>query len=304
MAGYYLSNGSAAVGPFDLDAISRMRLSPHTAVRDGDAGAWVVAASDPRLGALFVAEDAPPADGPGGGHWGPVKDDGYVAPGLRKYSAVLEGLPFGVNWEQACRALPNTIAGHYFAHPTRCVNTGVAMWGEWHVPDAAFADAFNALVFLKPEIPLNLGHIGWGFALSNGQWCWGATEIADQVVIPPGKPNGVFIEVGTREQMLTCFRDGVRKDGAGQAWKYQSYKPLRANYPDATKGRAAAELTRTLGYVLVGSNCMTHATHVLCSYAGWPIVPPPWHPVAQIPNVWFATIGAREYPTTHNFWNA
>ncbi len=71
-------------------------------------------------------------------YWGEFKQDGctQIFPGKRHYSAILNGIPWGESWEEACAGLGATINGETFERPTRCVNTGFNMWGEFDVSDA------------------------------------------------------------------------------------------------------------------------------------------------------------------------
>ena len=68
-------------------------------------------------------------------HWGTFKRDGCTGPGLRQYSAILWGVPWGQSWEDACARMPARINGQRFAHPTRCV-TNINEWGEFDVQDS------------------------------------------------------------------------------------------------------------------------------------------------------------------------
>lgn len=68
-------------------------------------------------------------------NWGEFKKDRCTGLGKRQYSAVLDNIPSGVSWEDACAQMPATVAGTFFAAPSRCKNTGTAMWGEFDVQD-------------------------------------------------------------------------------------------------------------------------------------------------------------------------
>ena len=54
----------------------------------------------------------------------------------RQWSAILHGITSG-SWERACAITPNTIEGQYFPRATRCVNTGLNMWGQFDVNDSS-----------------------------------------------------------------------------------------------------------------------------------------------------------------------
>lgn len=69
-------------------------------------------------------------------HWGEFRAGACVSMGKRLYSAILWGIEYGKSWEAACAIMPATVNGVRFNQPSKCVNTGANMWGEFHVPDA------------------------------------------------------------------------------------------------------------------------------------------------------------------------
>jgi hypothetical protein len=83
-------------------------------------------------------------------HWGEFKadhcrkmsdcnpDGSCVGNGLRQFSAILWDIPWGRSWEAECNETPPpaVINGVTFTKPSRCVNTGFNMWGEFDVPDS------------------------------------------------------------------------------------------------------------------------------------------------------------------------
>ncbi len=71
--------------------------------------------------------------------WGEFKDDGCKAVGLRQYSAILWDIPSGASWETTCKATSATVAGQRFSSPSRCVNTGTNIWGQFDVSDNSCA---------------------------------------------------------------------------------------------------------------------------------------------------------------------
>lgn len=89
----------------------------------------------------FTAESGLAAPGEGrvepALRWGSLKNDGCKSGANRKYSAILWDIPWGKPWEATCRATPGpsgtTVAG---LPPSRCVNTGFNIWGEWLVYDS------------------------------------------------------------------------------------------------------------------------------------------------------------------------
>jgi hypothetical protein len=73
-------------------------------------------------------------------NWGSIQDNGCLsdASGTHRFSAILWNIPWGQSWEETCIVTPGPggtpVAGIL---PTRCVNTGLNIWGEWDVPDSS-----------------------------------------------------------------------------------------------------------------------------------------------------------------------
>jgi len=80
---------------------------------------------------FFIAEQAAAEDP----HWGDFRKDHCTEIGVRQYSAVLWGIPWGTSWENACATTHATVQEKFFPTPTRCKNAGGQMWGEFEVPD-------------------------------------------------------------------------------------------------------------------------------------------------------------------------
>jgi hypothetical protein len=68
-------------------------------------------------------------------NWGSFRKQ-CIRDGVAKYSSVLRGIPVGQSWEKACARSTALINGQR-VRPTRCVNTGTAMWGEFEMSDAS-----------------------------------------------------------------------------------------------------------------------------------------------------------------------
>lgn len=69
--------------------------------------------------------------------WGNFQKGNPVRDGFRTYSAILWDIPPFQSWEGICKKTPATVRGHYFSKPTRCINTGTNIWGEFDVPDSS-----------------------------------------------------------------------------------------------------------------------------------------------------------------------
>ncbi|MFP1682162.1 hypothetical protein ACLD0W_06590 [Alloalcanivorax sp. C16-1] len=313
MKKYHLLTGEGVEGPYTSTELAQMEVDATTYIKpDSEDAEWTTCGAVEEIGAVITERFSASVEKLGalGGdmsaagamHWGPAKADMCKNNGRRQFSAVLWDIPWGKSWEDACWAMPNTINGHYFARPNRCINNG-QMWGEWDVPDASCgaAASANVVVFQKANEPLNLGHSGWGFKLSNGQWCYGATEIFGELVVQPGDYNGVYIQTGSKEQMFMSFRTGNTPHVSN--WPYQFYKALIAGSPNENNGRAMAEKVKQAGYWLNGNNCMNHTIKILNAYAGTPIVPvsDAGTPQYWVPNFWFAQIKSNERSTSDPF---
>jgi hypothetical protein len=75
-------------------------------------------------------------------HWGTISPRNCTALGVRKFEAVLEDIPDGVDWQSTCEAMPAAVHGTQLDRPTRCVKTdlvgmGISMRGEFDVRDTS-----------------------------------------------------------------------------------------------------------------------------------------------------------------------
>lgn len=92
-------------------------------------------------------------------YWGSFKKDSctQIFPGKRQYSSILYGIPGGQSWEATCAATGATINGETFTRPTRCVNTGFNMWGEFDVTEDSCEANWAAAVGLEYHTHKNDG---------------------------------------------------------------------------------------------------------------------------------------------------
>ncbi len=163
--------------------------------------------------------------------WGDLSDSGCVGLGTRKYSAILWNIPPGFSWEDTCAQTSATVADQYFATPTRCVNTGLNIWGEWEVSDASCYPTWGSFQkddcrdSGKRQYAAILWDIPWGAswegacaqtpATLDGTFfahptrcvndtfnMWGEFEVEDPTCNPvtectdPGVPIGAFAKTG------------------------------------------------------------------------------------------------------------
>ncbi len=70
-------------------------------------------------------------------YWGTFQADHCVGFGRRQYSSILWNIPSEFTWEYACQNTAATVNGQSFAHPSRCVNNGFNMWGQFDVQDSS-----------------------------------------------------------------------------------------------------------------------------------------------------------------------
>ncbi|BAZ08974.1 hypothetical protein NIES4071_07800 [Calothrix sp. NIES-4071] len=67
--------------------------------------------------------------------WGEFKPDNCTGYGYRQFSSVLWEIKKGESWEEACNKAQAVIKGQWFDRPTRIVNKGLNIWGEFDVLD-------------------------------------------------------------------------------------------------------------------------------------------------------------------------
>ncbi len=283
MAKYFIKTRDGELGPFTSDSLPKHGLDRTTLTRKND-GAWLPLECHDELVPAVQAMVTR-----GAMHWGPFKRDHVTKPGHRQYSAILWDIPWGQSWEDCCHAMPATINGIYFRAPDRCVNTG-SMWGEFDVPETP-----NALVFVNPSIPMNAGHIGWGFKAGEGRYTYGSKEISGAIAIPAGQPNGMFFKTANFEQMLQDMKmGGSQGPSRHPVFRYMLYKQVFVPNANPGAAQAAAEAASRDGYGLVGNNCMDNAYRVLTAYGLHDdVIPnPSFNPGQWIPNNWFNDIKA------------
>lgn len=70
--------------------------------------------------------------------WGQIRKDACRGIGIRQYSAVLENIPAGMSWDEACKQTGAEITNDYgtvqrFDKPNECVQKVNGQWGEFFV---------------------------------------------------------------------------------------------------------------------------------------------------------------------------
>lgn len=124
----------------------------------------------------------------------------------------------------------------------------------------------RAFVFINKDVP-NLpifgkaGHVGWGFEIEKGNYCFGATEGNGNYNIPPGQDNFLVIHKGLEKQMLGFMKTGPLR------FKFESYKSIFIDHVDINAGLKMAHDSKNWGYTGLQNNCMDHTFKIIKAYA-------------------------------------
>lgn len=132
MKKFYVEGQENALGHEEL---RKLQMTEDTLIRIDGKEEWAPAIQIEETSALVKPKSLLANSGP---HWGNFQKDNQVKNGFRQYSSILWDIPWGQSWENTCANMPAIVRGHSFPHPTRCVNTGTNMWGEFDVPDTSF----------------------------------------------------------------------------------------------------------------------------------------------------------------------
>lgn len=138
----------------------------------------------------------------------------------------------------------------------------------------------KAYAFIKPDNVAGLGHIGWGFQLSDGSFYGGATEnyvkgIIRTYTIWPGFDNDMWGEMFLSERKMF---DKMKALG------YDRFKSVRVSNPNVAGGKRCADETKMKGFQGISNNCLDHTYHVL---EGYGVRDMPWKQTNPAPNGWF-----------------
>lgn len=139
----------------------------------------------------------------------------------------------------------------------------------------------RAYIFIKPENVAGLGHIGWGFMLSDGSFYAGATEnyykgnAATAYWVNAGADNEFWAEMFLTEQKMF---EKMKTLG------YSEYKSIPVNYPNIAGGKRRADEVMMKGFQGISNNCLDHTYQVLEAYG---VKNMPWRQTNPTPNGWF-----------------
>jgi hypothetical protein len=144
----------------------------------------------------------------------------------------------------------------------------------------------KAYVFINKELLL-LGHVGWGFETSPGQFCYGSKETTGTLAILPGCPNNVFVKNGSEASMLKTMKAGV-------IFQYHYYKVIEVPETNIAGAEALALSSKQWGYLVTTNNCMDYVFKIIKCYACDDNNVLPWPATHITPNEFFQDIKAKE----------
>jgi hypothetical protein len=138
----------------------------------------------------------------------------------------------------------------------------------------------QAYVFIKPQNVVGLGHIGWGFQLTDGSYYAGSTEANTKGIVRTyirlaGQDNDFWGEMFLGEaQMLTKMKN----------LGYSAYKRVTVKNPSISSAKARAQRTMMAGFQGISNNCLDHTYLIL---EGYGVKDMPWKQTNPTPNGWF-----------------
>jgi hypothetical protein len=171
-----------------------------------------------------------------------------------------------------------------------------------------------AYIFIKPEQAVYQGHIGWGFMMDDGSYCYGSTEnpmkamtnlgsgakaIWDALTIDPGQDNGFWYgKADTLAEMLSDMKragiDMTRSAKYPYGFRcsgYWHYKSTFVRTRNVGAAMGAAEHNRVTGFKGIGWNCLDQAYAILEAYGVDKNTVMPWKQTHPSPNYWFNDFG-------------
>jgi hypothetical protein len=169
--------------------------------------------------------------------------------------------------------------------------TGIAAGGQ---EPAATGRHGAAVVFVRRNASLGIGHVGWGFLVhlgddeiaslsgDNNIWEIGAVENHSGSPITPPLADGYWNE-RTSEPLRPVAERG-----------YDHYKVIHVPEIDLGKAFKEESVVRDRPYVAAVSNCMNDVYNILTAY-GVGEMPDPSKLENWIPNTWYGHIKAPEY---------
>jgi hypothetical protein len=163
----------------------------------------------------------------------------------------------------------------------------------------------TGFVFINLVQAMRFGHVGWGFAIDEGQtqYYFGSTDHlyrhpwwdlpgwVKYAKVAPDADNDWWAAVGTRDDMLRIMSTG---DVGRYHIRYHVAKEIAVSSACVAEARAVAEGLRTGGWAVLSNNCVHQAYEVLTRYGAE--LPPPTQPLTNlVPKIWFAKIDGKEF---------
>ncbi|MBV9822224.1 MAG: hypothetical protein JO144_08270 [Actinobacteria bacterium] len=137
----------------------------------------------------------------------------------------------------------------------------------------------NTWAFLRFNGAHDLGHVGYGFAIGNGEYTYGSVEnTSGAPVVLPGADNGAWVSSGSEADM----RAAMRQRG------YDTYLTWNIGGTDPNAATAAANATFGEGYSVIGDNCEDAVYRVLSAYGAQ--LPSPAGIGNASPNSWWQAL--------------
>lgn len=166
----------------------------------------------------------------------------------------------------------------------------------------------RAFIFHRDMSPFpnspNVGHVSWGFEMSDGKFCCGATENVCGLpqIDAPGNANAWYkilpdLPSMLREMSCSHFTNNNQ---------YLDYKYINLDDVNEQAALQRAEENLTCGFSIIGNNCLDQACNVLVAYGmpwqntfGQPNWGFPWKQTNPEPGGWFnAWVATGPYRVT------
>lgn len=224
-----------------------------------------------------------------------IKRDPWIE---QAFQEVLGRSPTGAEWEPKNYGKGKWSSYGDLVNKVRIRMTGVGM----------------AYIFIKPEQAVYQGHIGWGFIMDDGTYCYGSTENPlkpaadigqgaraawDAITIGHGQDNGYWRGYADTEQGMLDDMRGVgnsRQSTDRYPYGYRSsgyarykYTPVAGCKPFAAV--SAGDYCRRTGFKGVGWNCLDQTYRILEDYGVDKNTVMPWKQTHPSPNHWFNWFG-------------
>jgi hypothetical protein len=159
---------------------------------------------------------------------------------------------------------------------------------------AEVAQIGGAVVFVRRNATMGVGHVGWGFLVHGGDrddlslvgdgniWEIGAVENHHGWIITPPLKDGYWCERTSQPLKAVATR------------RYDHYKVVPVTTPSVEHAVQQERLVSERPYMAAVSNCMNDVYHILAAYGVYNL-PNPEVLVNWLPNAWYDHINAPEF---------